>query len=88
MSTPGSVDPSRTFGFEVLWQDTERALYRGWRENAAGVHTPVLAARPASNLQWTHSLGRLAHEYALKDTSTRHGRRDRWSSYQSAARST
>ena len=52
---------------QVLWEDNERVFCRGWRENADGSRTAVLAVRPASEHPTPSCLDRLAHEYSLKD---------------------
>ncbi|WP_414718643.1 trifunctional serine/threonine-protein kinase/ATP-binding protein/sensor histidine kinase [Trinickia sp.] len=67
------MDPSLRFaalgdsGFQVLWEDGERALCRtGWRM-ADGGRSAVLAAQPTAEHPTLASLERLAHEYRLKD---------------------
>src|SRR5262245_59057576 len=68
MSMATSTDPGRDLGFELLWQDAERALYRGWREDTGGGRTPALAVLPSASHPRPDSLGRLAHEYGLKES--------------------
>jgi hypothetical protein len=51
----------------VLWEDGERVLCRGWRDDGNGVRTAVLAVLPASEHPTPGLVGRLAHEYGLKD---------------------
>src|SRR6266404_7154413 len=54
-------------GLQVLWEDGERVLCRGWRVGADGNRTAVLAVLPAVEHPPPASLDRLAHEYGLKD---------------------
>src|SRR5262245_49650526 len=68
MNTASSVDPGRDLGFDLLWRDAERILYRGWREDAGGRMVPVLAVLPSVSHPKPDSLGRLAHEYGLKES--------------------
>ena len=51
----------------MLWEDGERVLCRGWRDDGNGVRTAVLAVLPASEHPTPGLVGRLAHEYGLKD---------------------
>jgi PAS domain S-box-containing protein len=52
---------------QVLWEDGERALCRTWHRQADGRQTTVLAAHPVAAHPTAASLGRLSHEYGLKD---------------------
>jgi energy-coupling factor transporter ATP-binding protein EcfA2 len=52
---------------QILWEDGERVLCRGWRLGADGNRTTVLAVLPAVEHPPPASLDRLAHEYGLKD---------------------
>ncbi|HME03482.1 MAG TPA: serine/threonine-protein kinase PknK, partial [Solirubrobacteraceae bacterium] len=67
------LSPSFRFGaeressFQVLWQDGERVICRGWRLNGERQRTAVLAVWPATEHPTPASLHRLAHEYGLKD---------------------
>ena len=67
------MDPSFRFGAEgddglqVLWEDGERVFCRGWRLDADGNRSAVLAVLPAAEHPPPASLARLAHEYGLKD---------------------
>jgi PAS domain S-box-containing protein len=54
-------------GFQVLWEDGERALCRTWCAQSDGTLTPVLAAQPTAERPTPASLDRLTHEYDLKD---------------------
>src|SRR5262245_33491576 len=54
-------------GFQVLWEDGERVLCRGWQVGADGRRNAVLAVLPATQHPRPASLDRLAHELALKD---------------------
>src|SRR5437660_6245051 len=51
----------------VLSEDGERVLCRGWRDDGDGDRTAVLAVLSASEYPTPAFVGRLAHEYALKD---------------------
>src|SRR5690242_10507224 len=51
---------------EPSWEDSERLFCRGWREQGAGKRVPVLAVLPAAGQPTSASLGRLAHEFALR----------------------
>jgi serine/threonine protein kinase len=67
------LDPSPRFaalgdsGVQVLWEDGECAVCRGWCVQADGRKTAVLAAHPTAEHPTPASLERLAHEYDLKD---------------------
>ena len=54
-------------GLEVLWEDGERVLCRGWRAEGDGGRTAVLAVLPAAEHPTRALIDRLAHEYGLKD---------------------
>ena len=68
MHEPNSPSPGQDLGFDLLWRDAERILYRGWRQDAGGRRSPVLAVLPSSSQPEPYSVSRLAHEYALKDS--------------------
>lgn len=51
---------------QILWDDGERIFCRELRSSASGEST-VLVARPAAEQPLPACLGRLAHEFALKD---------------------
>jgi PAS domain S-box-containing protein len=51
----------------VLCEDGERVLCRGWRDEADGDRTAVLAVLSASEHPTSDVVKRLAHEFALKD---------------------
>jgi PAS domain S-box-containing protein len=63
-----SPGPGGDMGFDLLWRDGERLLYRGWREDAGGKKVPVLAVLPSTSHPQPDSLSRLTHEYQLKDS--------------------
>ncbi|MDB5402036.1 MAG: hypothetical protein JWQ55_4054, partial [Rhodopila sp.] len=52
---------------QVLWEDGERVLYRGWRLRADGHRLAVLAVAPAVEHPPPATLDRLADEYGLKN---------------------
>jgi PAS domain S-box-containing protein len=54
-------------GLQVVWEDDERVLCRGWRGGAGGDRNAVLAVLPAAEHPTPGSLNRLTHEYELKD---------------------
>jgi PAS domain S-box-containing protein len=66
MSPSSRVHSEQDDGLEVLWQDSERVLSRGWRTDAHGNTRPVLLVSPAKQAI-SASFDRLAHEYELKD---------------------
>jgi PAS domain S-box-containing protein len=62
-----SLEAGIAGGLAVLWEDGERVLCRGWRDVGGGERSAVLAVLAASEHPTSDLLGRLAHEYALKD---------------------
>ena len=52
---------------QVLSQDGERVICRGWRPGADGSRRPVLVVMAAAEPPSPTSLEHLAHEYELKD---------------------
>jgi PAS domain S-box-containing protein len=54
--------------FQVLWEDGERVVCRGWHESEDGELIAVLAVCPAAEHSTPNCIDRLAHEYGLKDT--------------------
>jgi serine/threonine protein kinase len=60
---PGSLDSSS----QVLFEDGERVLRRGWRVDDDGDRSAVLIVLPVAEHPSPSSLDRLAHEYGLKD---------------------
>ena len=52
---------------QVLWEDGERVICRGWCQHADGHRFAVLAVAPAVEHPSPATLDRLAHEYGLKD---------------------
>jgi PAS domain S-box-containing protein len=67
------LDPSPRFGalgdsgFQVLWEDGERALCRTRWPMADGGQRAVLVVRPTAEHPSSASLERLVHEYRLRD---------------------
>ncbi|WP_454735670.1 trifunctional serine/threonine-protein kinase/ATP-binding protein/sensor histidine kinase [Cupriavidus necator] len=60
-------DADRLVSFQVLWKDGERVLGRGWRLAADGQREAVLALWLATEHPMPANLGRLAHEFSLKE---------------------
>src|SRR5215467_13995431 len=54
-------------GSQVLWEDGERVIRRGWRLDDDGKERAVLMVLPAADQPSRLSLDRLAHEHELKD---------------------
>jgi hypothetical protein len=54
-------------GSQVLFEDGERVLCRGWRLGDDGTRESVLVVLPATDRPSRSSLDRLTHEYELKD---------------------
>jgi PAS domain S-box-containing protein len=54
-------------GSGILWQDGERAFYRGWHLGDDGNRCAVLVVLPVGGHPPTSIVDRLAHEYGLKD---------------------
>ena len=52
---------------QVLWEDGERAFWRGWRPGDDGSQSAVLIVLPATDQPSRSSLDRLTREYELKD---------------------
>src|SRR5580692_10498156 len=52
---------------QVLWEDGERVVCRGWRLDPDGNRSAVLAVLPAREHPSPSILARLRHEYELKD---------------------
>src|SRR5260370_25881885 len=52
---------------QVLWEDGERVLSRGWRLDDNGNRLAVLLVAPAADHPSPSRLDRLTHEYELKD---------------------
>ena len=53
--------------FQVLWQDGERALYRGRSVDQKRASRNVLAVRLTAESPLSASVDRLVHEYGLRD---------------------
>jgi serine/threonine protein kinase len=54
-------------GPQVLWEDGDRVLCRGWRQSANGERDMVLIMLPAAEHPTPANLDRLAHAYALRN---------------------
>ena len=67
MNLSSSLGAGGAFSLTVLWEDGERVLCRGWRDDGDGDRTAVLAVLSASEHPTPGFVGRLAHEYGLKD---------------------
>jgi PAS domain S-box-containing protein len=59
--------PNPERGFQVLWQDDERVLRRGWRLDNDGKRCAALFVDVAAEHPSRSSLDRLRHEFELKD---------------------
>jgi PAS domain S-box-containing protein len=67
MNLSSWFDAGGNSGLQVLWEDGDRVLCRGWRNGVDGERNAVLAVFPAAEHPTPGSLSRLAHEYGLKD---------------------
>jgi PAS domain S-box-containing protein len=67
MSLASPLEAIGDGALEVLSEDSERVLCRGWRDLGDGGLTAVLAAHSGSEHPTPAFIDRLAHEYALKD---------------------
>jgi PAS domain S-box-containing protein len=65
MNLSSSLGADLAGSLTVLWEDGERVLCRGWRDD--GDRTAVLAVLSASEHPTPSFIDRLAHEYGLKD---------------------
>jgi PAS domain S-box-containing protein len=54
-------------GLQVLWEDGERVIYRGWRAEGQSDGVATLAVLPAAERPGSATLDRLAHEFELRD---------------------
>src|SRR5260221_12051477 len=67
MNLSSSLGADGASSLTVLWEDGERVLCRGWRDDGDGDRTAVLAVFSTSEHPTPGLVGRLAHEYGLKD---------------------
>ena len=67
MSLSLKFDADGVRDLQILWGDSERALYRGRRRDAGGGLVSVLIELPVAERPSPLALDRLAHEYGLKD---------------------
>jgi PAS domain S-box-containing protein len=67
MNLSSSLGVGGASSLTVLCEDGERVLCRGWRDNGHGDRTAVLAVLFPSEHPAPGLVGRLAHEYGLKD---------------------
>src|SRR5271165_4931487 len=67
MNLSSSHTAGRTGGLTVLYEDGERVLCRGWRDDGDGSQSAVLAVLSASEHPTQGFVDRLAHEYGLRD---------------------
>ena len=67
MSLSLKFDADGVRDLQILWGDSERALYRGRRRGAGGGLASVLIELPVAERPSPLALDRLAHEYGLKD---------------------
>src|ERR1700694_1553968 len=67
MNLSSSLGAGAPSSLAVLWEDGERVLCRGWRDDGDGDWTAVLAVLSASQRPTPGLVDRLVHEYGLKD---------------------
>src|SRR5229473_5775706 len=67
MNLSSSFGAGGASSLTVLCEDGERVLCRGWRDGGDGDRTAVLAVLSASEHPTPGLVGRLAHEYGLRD---------------------
>ncbi len=67
MNASFQIDADGVSSLQVLWEDAERVLSRGWRADGHGGHSAVLVVLLAEECPPPAVLDRLAHEYELKD---------------------
>src|SRR5216683_886977 len=67
MHLPSSLGAGAPSSLAVLWEDGERVLCRGWRDDGDADRTAVLAVLSASEHPTPGLIDRLVHEYGLKD---------------------
>jgi PAS domain S-box-containing protein len=67
MNLSSLLGPGGDGSLEVLSEDSERVLCRGWRDDGDGDRKAVLAVLSGSAPPTPGFVDRLAHEYALKD---------------------
>jgi len=67
MNLSSSLGAGGASNLAVLWEDGERVLCRGWRDDGDGDRTTVLAVLSSSETPTPGLVDRLAHEYGLKD---------------------
>ena len=67
MNPSFQFDADGVSDLQVLWEDGERVLCRGWRADAEGGRSAVLAVLLAAERPPPAALERLAHEYELRD---------------------
>src|SRR5271168_2018963 len=65
--SPVAAEGDQGGGFQVLWEDGERAFCRGWRLGEDGSRSVVLVVLPVAAHPSPWSLDRLAHEHGLKE---------------------
>jgi serine/threonine protein kinase len=64
MNSSYTIDPTRGSDFELAWADNERAILRGWRNDAGGDRQAVLGVVSGAELG---AAERLMREYELKE---------------------
>jgi PAS domain S-box-containing protein len=67
MNLPLSLLLSGASSTSVLWEDDERVLCRGWRDDGDGHRTALLAVLSTTDHPAPGLADRLAHEYELRD---------------------
>lgn len=66
-ASPSVLFPDRDAALQLLWQDGERVLWRGWRPASGDRQPPLLAVSLVADDPARSSLERLAHEFALRE---------------------
>jgi predicted ATPase/GAF domain-containing protein len=67
MNLPAPINGDETGNFRLLWQDGERALYRGQLQMSTSESRSVLMLSDKAACPTWFSLSRLAHEYSLRE---------------------
>ncbi|MEA3119631.1 MAG: hypothetical protein QOI13_2901, partial [Paraburkholderia sp.] len=66
LNLPARFDALEGTGFQVVWEDGDRAFYRAWSRGPNG-NAAVLAVQSTADHPTPASLERLTHEYGLRE---------------------